>query len=74
MPTTRQCAVVHAVPPNDLGLPDWDDGRAYLLYAYEGESMASILEGNSLFFLALSFLPSYFTFEEMKFFLWSNIG
>jgi hypothetical protein len=36
--------------PSDLGLPDRDDGRAYLLYAYEGESLASILEGNGLVF------------------------
>jgi hypothetical protein len=43
-------AVVHAVMPSNLGLPDRDDGRAYLLYAYEGESMASILEGNGFVF------------------------
>jgi hypothetical protein len=43
-------AVVHAVLPSNLGLPDRDDRRAYLLYAYEGESTASILEGNGFVF------------------------
>jgi hypothetical protein len=37
---------VHAVLLSDLGLPDQDDGRAYLQYTYEGEPMASILERN----------------------------
>jgi hypothetical protein len=43
-------AIVHTVLLSDLGLPDRHDGRAYLLYAYEGESMASILEGNGFVF------------------------
>jgi hypothetical protein len=47
---TGRRAVVHAVLPSDLGLPDRDDRRAYLLYTYEGELMASILEGNGFVF------------------------
>jgi hypothetical protein len=45
-----RCAVVHAVLLSDLSLSDCDNGRAYLLYTYKGESMALILEGNSLVF------------------------
>ena len=43
-------AVVHAVDPTDLGLPPRPDGRALLLYAYEGEELCSVLEGNGFCF------------------------
>ena len=43
-------AIVHAVDPADLGLPKQPDGRAILLYAYEGEELCSVLEGNGFCF------------------------
>ena len=45
-----QRAVVHAVDPADLGLPEQPDGHAILLYAYEGEEFCSVLEGNGFCF------------------------
>jgi hypothetical protein len=67
MEYTGRCAIVHAVLPSDLGLPDRDDGRAYLLYTYEGESMASILEGNGFVFPGsdLSFTLLHFQGDEI---------
>ena len=47
---TRQCAIVHAVDPADLGLPTQPDGRSSFLYAYEGEELCSVLEGNGFCF------------------------
>ena len=43
---TGRRAVVHAVDPADLGLPVQPDGQNILLYAYEGEELALVLEGN----------------------------
>ena len=47
---TGQRAVVHAVDPADLGLPPQPEGHAILLYAYEGEELYSVLEGNGFCF------------------------
>ena len=48
---TGQCATVHYVDPQDLGLPERPDGKALLLDAYEGEELCSVLEGNGFCFL-----------------------
>ena len=47
---TGRRATVHYVDPQDLGLPEQPDGKA-LLYAYEGEELCSVLEGNGFCFL-----------------------
>ena len=47
---TGRRAVVHAIDPADLGLPPRPDGRSLLLYAYEGEELCSVLEGNGFCF------------------------
>ena len=47
---TRRRAVVHTVDPVDLGLPPQPEGRTILLYAYEGEELCSVLEGNGFCF------------------------
>ena len=47
---TGRHAVVHVVDPKDLGLPERPDGKAILLYAYEGEELCSVLEGNGFCF------------------------
>ena len=36
--------------PKDLGLPERPDGKAILLYTYEGEELCSVLEGNGFCF------------------------
>ena len=50
---TGQRATVHYVNPQDLGLPKQPDGKAILLYAYEGEELCSVLEGNGFCFPGL---------------------
>ena len=47
---TGRRAAVHAVDPANLGLPPQPDSRHILLYAYEGEELASVLEGNGFCF------------------------
>ena len=47
---TGRHAVVHVVDPKDLGLPERPDGKAILLYTYEGEELCSVLEGNGFCF------------------------
>ena len=47
---TGRHAVVHTVDPADLGLPPQPEGHAILLYAYEGEELCSVLEGNGFCF------------------------
>ena len=47
---TGCCATVHYVDPQDLGFPKQPDGKALLLYAYEGEELCSVLEGNGFCF------------------------
>ena len=47
---TGQHAVVHAVDPADLGLPPQPEGHTILLYAYEGEELCLVLEGNGFCF------------------------
>ena len=47
---TGRRAVVHAVDPADLGLPPQPEGRAILLYTYEGEELCLVLEGNGFCF------------------------
>ena len=47
---TGRRAVVHTVDPKDLGLPERPDGKAILLYAYKGEELCSVLEGNGFCF------------------------
>ena len=41
---------MHAVDPVDLGLPPQPEGRAILLYTYEGKELCSVLEGNGFCF------------------------
>ena len=41
---------MHTVDPADLGLPPQPEGRAILLYTYEGEELALVLEGNGFCF------------------------
>ena len=45
-----RCAVVYTIDPQDLGFPERPDGRAILLYTYEGEELCLVLEGNSFCF------------------------
>ena len=44
---------MHTVDPADLGLPPQPEGWSILLYAYEGEELASVLEGNGFCFPSL---------------------
>jgi hypothetical protein len=64
MEYTGQHAIVHAVLPGDLGLPHWDDEQAYLLYTYEGEFMALIIEGNSFVFPGSDLSSTLLYFQE----------
>ena len=47
---TGWCAIVHTVDPADFRLPTQPDGRTILLYAYEGEELCLVLEGNGFCF------------------------
>ena len=60
---TRRCAIVHAVDLADLGLPVQPDGRAILLYAYKGEELCLVLEGNSFYFSSLDQWDSFLHFQ-----------
>ena len=60
---TGQHAVVHAVDPADLGLPPQPDGRNILLYAYEGEELALVLEGNGFCFPGLDQCDCFLHFQ-----------
>ena len=50
---TGRRALVHYVDLKDLRFPERPDGKALLLYAYEGEELCSVLEGNGLCFPGL---------------------
>ena len=56
-------AVVHAVDPKDLRLPERPDGKAILLYAYEGEELYSVLEGNGFCFPGLDSRDCFIHFQ-----------
>ena len=60
---TRQHAVVHAVDLADLGLPLQPEGHAILLYAYEGEELHLVLEGNGLCFPGSDSHDSFLHFQ-----------
>ena len=63
---TRQRAVVHAVDPADLGLPMQPDGCAILLYAYEGEELCLVWEGNGFCFPGSDQHNSFLHFQGDK--------
>ena len=69
---TGRRAVVHAVDPADLGLPEQPDGRTILLYAYEDEELCSVLEGNGFCFPGLDQWNSFCIVKGTRFFLWSS--
>ena len=69
---TGRCAVVHAVDPADLGLPPQPEGHAILLYAYEGEELCSVLEGNGFCFPVRTREIRFYIFKGMRFFPWSS--
>ena len=56
---TGRRAVVHAVDPADLRLSPRPDGRKIFLYAYEGEKLCSILEGNGFCFPGSDLFSSF---------------
>ena len=63
---TRQRAVVHTIDLADLGLPAQPDGHTILLYAYEGEELCSVLEGNGFCFPSSDQCNSFLHFQGDK--------
>ena len=57
---------MHAVDPADLGLQPQPDGRNILLYAYKGEELASVLEGNGFCFSGSDQRDSFLHFQGNK--------
>ena len=60
---TGQHATVHTVDPKDPRLPKRPDGKAILLYAYKGEELCSVLEGNGFCFLGLDSRDCFIHFQ-----------
>ena len=60
---TGRRAVVHAIDPVDLGLPPQPEGRTILLYAYKGEELCSVLEGNGFCFPGSDQCNSFLHFQ-----------
>ena len=54
---------MHAVDPKDLSLPERPDGHIILLYAYEGEELCSVLEGNGFCFPSSGSQDSFIHFQ-----------
>ena len=63
---TGQCAIVHTVDLADLGLPTQPDGHAILLYAYKGEELCLVLEGNGFCFPGSDQCNSFLHFQGDK--------